>query len=406
MQAIPCWLLSRILSCMLINCHFKAKSRLRSCLKIVGFVLVAMASIAQAKTSKEQCTPVEGLQEKLGPIRDQSDVGWCYANTAADMLTAYYDTSKMGYMSVLQLAIIYNLSWETSLNFFDGGSVARTLKTALRTANASDRSQDLLKFGFCPESLESEEMSMGPQSALSLKVGKLMDLKTSFDLGRFDLVKNQIFRGKYLNLLSQGGFVDAIPEQSLYQALEKSTPGNFLLHFSDLLCGARRFYNSNKDLNVITHMKTGTTQLKNSKGELCTVPVEFDLVKDVHRQLDQKNLVAASLSMELIKAGGDLERGRQVYSGHALSVVDRRWQNGSCQLKLRNSWGSKCDIKIDESQKTSRYSKYIKECDQGYLWVNESDFLKASENISYLSVGQDQFPQVIPLSEANHCPQH
>jgi hypothetical protein len=64
------------------------------------------------------------------------------------------------------------------------------------------------------------------------------------------------------------------------------------------------------------------------------------------------------------------------FSGfHASTVIARRWNNGRCEYKVRNSWGRSC----------SSYLKEI-ECNrwEGSYWVKDETFYKMA--ISFTAI--------------------
>lgn len=57
-------------------------------------ILVSLSSQGLAlPTSESQCRPTPKITELVGEVRDQKDVGWCFANSGADLLTATYKDS-------------------------------------------------------------------------------------------------------------------------------------------------------------------------------------------------------------------------------------------------------------------------------------------------------------------------
>jgi len=64
------------------------------------------------KSTIETCTPVD-LRNKLGPLRDQGKTGWCFAYTAADLLTA-----KLG-KEVSAIGVAISTKTDSIYSFFD-----------------------------------------------------------------------------------------------------------------------------------------------------------------------------------------------------------------------------------------------------------------------------------------------
>ena len=64
-------------------------------------------------TSQKDCFPLDLRNENLGQVRNQHQVSWCYAFTAADMLGFTFDEQEK--VSAADIAIGYN---ETKVGLF------------------------------------------------------------------------------------------------------------------------------------------------------------------------------------------------------------------------------------------------------------------------------------------------
>lgn len=62
---------------------------------------------------------------------------------------------------------------------------------------------------------------------------------------------------------------------------------------------------------------------------------------------------------------------------HGSSITGRRWNNGRCEFKVRNSWGKGCSIYNDSS---------IIECnrEEGSFWVTDQKLYEMVETITYI----------------------
>lgn len=343
------------------------------------------------------CTTIDDINDKMGPVRHQGDMGWCYAHVAADMLTAKFKTYP-GYTSASQLAMIYNFSYEENLDA-QGGDIANALKIALRVIQPTDSSSELIKYGYCPDSLENDALTMGPQTSLSTKIAKLKQLKANYDAGKYDKSKNDLFWQQYNEHKTQGSILSKMNESHFMNMLNKSTPRNFLLHFADMMCGPYRNYNERKDLNVIRHHRTATYTLRVTGQPSCTIPVEYDLLTDIHRELQNRNVTGIGFHANFIQPGGNLSQKSFM---HANAVVGRRWKNGSCQLRLRNTWGTACEYTDEKGQRKPVYSSYVQECDKGTIWVKEKDLAQTLDTVTYITYGPDKHEQPAPKIPANY----
>lgn len=346
------------------------------------------------------CTTIDDINDKMGPVRNQGDMGWCYAHVAADMLTAKFKTSP-DYMSATQLAVIYNYAFDNDKNLdAQGGDIANALKVALRVVSPSDSSTELLKFGFCPNSLENESMTIGPQTSLSTKIARLKQLKSNYDAGKYDKSKNDLFWKQFNDYKSQGSILSKMNESHFINMLNRTNPGNFLLHFADMICGEYRHYNQKKDLNVFRHHRKATYTLRFNTGEpSCTIPVEYDLLVDIHRELEKRNVTGVGFHANFIQPGGN---PTQKTFMHANTVVGRRWKNGACQLRLRNTWGTACETVNAKGQRQPIYSSYVQECDKGTIWVKENDLAQTLDTVTFITEGPNKHEQQAPKIPSNY----
>jgi len=180
------------------------------------------------KTSKSSCSPLDLRTEKLKLIRDQKQVAWCYAFTAADMLTNMYDLPERA--SAADVAINYN---DSDLGVFSRwlfetfgrrGSRSETdifmmpHQTGLNKV-ALDR---VMRDGYCPERVFPSEswtkMTRGEGKWLESKT----DLRTAM-LEIYGLLKNQqsltienlSFYYHFKNIESPEEFLKLVKDESI-----------------------------------------------------------------------------------------------------------------------------------------------------------------------------------------------
>ena len=361
---------------------------LASLLPMKSIIFIAMISFAVHSSAalQTECTEID-LRDQFGEVRNQGDTSWCYAEASADLLTGFFKTRTLGTMSAFQLAMIYNYAFEGSLNS-QGGNMADTLKTSLRRPRETDSEDERLKFGFCPNALGFET---GGGMSLASKISRLQELKKIFDLSKSDPEAQNKFSSLSKTYLARGGMLSQITEIQIVNALEKSNPGNFLLRFADLIC-RNRVYNTDLNINVVSHLKTVEGTLVPIHGPSCDEKVDFDLLPDIHREISNHNAVAVGYSSALITPRMNLDA---ISAGHAGVIVGRRWDSGSCQLLIRNSWGSECSTTGPGEKSVSRYSSRVQLCEQGNLWVKEEDLAKTLNSAIYLLRGEDAFPQLL-----------
>ncbi|MBL7557843.1 MAG: hypothetical protein JNM24_18585 [Bdellovibrionaceae bacterium] len=77
----------------------------------LAYVLTLLSAnfvYADQTLDERSCTDVD-VSDQLGPIRNQGNIGWCYANVAADLLTFRYQDELQGKQaSAGYVAITFN----------------------------------------------------------------------------------------------------------------------------------------------------------------------------------------------------------------------------------------------------------------------------------------------------------
>jgi hypothetical protein len=71
------------------------------------------------------------------------------------------------------------------------------------------------------------------------------------------------------------------------------------------------------------------------------------------------------------------DRSLEAFSSHASTLTARRWDPASkqCMYKIRNSWGSRCDV-FDK--------KFRADCEKGQFWVKEQDARNLFTGITWI----------------------
>jgi hypothetical protein len=336
---------------------------------IVSVFLIEDSAHAEAFGSSPQtCSDVD-LRSEIGPIRDQGDIGWCFANASADLLTFHYRHILLGeQVSAGYLAIAYNNLWSAWRKPTEsGGFVSATTYQAIRD-------------GLCPREAETVLLSHGIEKGLSEKLNFLTELKTRYD--------GSGFRATYKWIHQQAEAAKALdspllqmPVADLEELLASSTPKNFLKNFADHFC-QNRINGLPKDF-VWTdpvawfHDSPQIEFDETPHLEAITPVMQNWALKDLHHQLDRSNIVAVDYFPQFfdrpIATPVDTNG-----STHASIIAGRRWNKEAkrCELLLRNSWGTGCHYKNPELQAPGY-------CDGGNLWIPEKDFAKYLTGVVY-----------------------
>lgn len=311
---------------------------------VLTLFLIELIGLLNFSTAlAENCSPVD-LASEMGPIRNQGDIGWCYANAAADLLSYRYRKELNGQsVSALYTALLFNKAVyeKTGISRFspktieESGSVALSLQLAMRN-------------GFCPRTKDNQFMSFGEKTSLEKKLKIGLNLKRLYDQKKYSDLKSQI-----AILRSKNSIISEIPDHRLYKILEASTAENFLKNIADELCEGEKFFPSTEsDVDLLALPSLS--------------PVKWPLFAKINHELSRRRPVAITYFASFFESwASPLEQSDR----HASVIVGRELRGEQCYYKIRNSWGSGCTGYRNPDLKGVN-------CDQGHLWVSEEKFKK------------------------------
>jgi hypothetical protein len=141
----------------------------------INFVILLSLSLfilnksQAANGNKSLCSAVD-LREEMGPIRNQGDMGWCYANAAADLLSFKLRKELHGQqVSAAYTALTY-LRTLSYLPTTDGGYVSAAILMAEKN-------------GLCTRALEDKVQNTGLTNlTLNERLDALQNFKKDWDL--------------------------------------------------------------------------------------------------------------------------------------------------------------------------------------------------------------------------------
>lgn len=344
--------------------------------------LVALADVHAANKTRARnaatCT-FKDLSVTMGPVRDQGDVGWCYANTAADLLGAKLKMQQNEPLSAVFLAFQYNYH-NSGRMLPEGGYVGRALEKALIPKWKLNSELEALASGMCPKSIEDEALDATSGESLKEKVKTLEKIKSIYDRSKHHPDLREKLDAILDDFRRSGNIVGTMSRASLNSALEKGDARTFPLYFADALCSNKRFYNTNAVLTPINHSRD-VTWLFELKGKTPKeVVVQEDLTRDIDFELDRNNVVGINYYVDFVR-NGKLPHTTSEF--HASVVVGRRWHNNSCQYLIRNSWGPECTKTDEQGRKVPRHSKLVAECSRGNLWIDEKHLRAVTDSVDF-----------------------
>jgi hypothetical protein len=316
------------------------KSNLIRCLFLFGALLLLNLSTAQA----DNCSAVD-LAKEMGPVRNQGDIGWCYANAAADLLSYRYRSELKGQqVSALYTALMFNSKFYeqtliskatqkiTDKIISEGGSISLAVKAAITE-------------GFCPRTKDDNFIKQGTGYSLQKKLQLGLRLKALYDQRQMQKLRETINK-----IRSTNSILNEVPDSRLYKVLETSTQETFLKGLADELCQGKKFRpKTESDVDLVLMPRVSG--------------LSWALFKKMNSELDEKRPVGVGYYSTLFKS---YALPIETTDAHASVVIGRKKINGQCHYKLRNSWGSGCNYKNPAFQGAG--------CEGGNLWVSENEF--------------------------------
>jgi hypothetical protein len=307
---------------------------------LLFFAVVGMGIVTGEVRAEEVCAPVDLRKVFSMKIRDQQDLSWCYAHTAADYLQFYHRIPEQ--ISAADIAIRYNRRfWPILLQILKGNEVRQYgfLRPAL---------WDAMEQGYCPEaafpsdewsrvsgSTEAGEVERQPIGAAILQI---LALHAKVQEGRVrkagELPYFYEFRG--------------IDKNRFFEILASSERRDLLLNLRDAACEGRRKALP-RAVGRISMRPRGASAFERIRGHLESgIPASIDYFDGV---------LEDSTGFK-----------RNLNNIHTSLVVGQRFDasRGECQYLIKNSYGEDC----------SEYDPRLT-CEAGYLWIGEKALSRA-----------------------------
>lgn len=281
-------------------------------------------------TNRDPCSPVaNSIIEKLGEVRDQGDIGWCYAEVTAD-----FYTFKTGLnVSASDIAIEHILNYKSEIENLVSTKDSNDYYP-VDTGLEINAAEAIEKKGLCAAK-DLTSNFRGTQLSEALKaLDELAELKKQTPNQETLYVETCQRLGK-LSILSQ-----SLNVFNILDALRKETRAKILGAVRDIACKERV---PAPKLNL----------------RMSSVAFPTDALAQINRQLDKSEPVGIAYNSKKLFAPFAQEDKRAAKS-HASMVVDRKRTGNQCSYLVRNSWGLTCP-----------YGPHSKECDPpGYFWVS------------------------------------
>jgi hypothetical protein len=295
---------------------------------------------------KNDCTAVD-FSQRLGPIRDQTDKGWCYAFSAADLVTFRLGPDTTNFtrrVSAADLAFQFNqqnISWFEKFFYGqdsgteEGGWMGESLRASLK------------KGGFCLEkNAPSENFLFGRLDETIRDIRTILDSRQpSREQFCFTYLRVQdMFPGidfdSYAKILAGAQGDNYKYFRSLHEKNCEGKRHSYDLSNEDIIDADRRFTPVDAMLGIIDH------------------------------QLNKQNVLAIGFKTKMISRGAS--------GNHATVVVGRKYdeETKTCRYLLRNSWGTSCGGSLRKELCAPERL--------GHLWVAKKQLRENLDSLTYI----------------------
>ena len=308
---------------------------------------VSNSAYAYYPTTEADCSSVD--LRKVFPLkmRDQGDIGWCYAHTAADYLQYYFKIPDQ--ISAADVAIRYNnrlwprfTQWITRKNVAETGFVRKAI-------------YDSLSEGYCAEEyfpsetwvrIDRDAAGDGAQDRLlSEAIDDLFALQKNIQQGFFIEASELPYYYRFKEL----------SKEKLFTLLQSTSPNQLLNELRIEACAGHRV-SFVEGMDGVSMTFRGPHAFQNINSALGQgMPVAVDFFSKMLNDLDHYHRSLSSL--------------------HTTLLLGRRFNSDQqeCQYLIKNSHGTDC----------TPYDSRL-ECQAGYLWVDESSLYGAMVSYDWI----------------------
>lgn len=352
-------------------------------------------------TSESQCQPTPKITELVGEVRDQKDVGWCFANSGADLLTASYRDLLPPNAQVSSSFVALNFyrfaergNENKSLPFRYGGS---TFLAIDQISKKSFQNKDSNKVPhICLQSVDKRMILQGVQNtSLEQKFKHFQKIYENFqaykaenNLDRRTQILNVLENSK-AELISKKSFLSDYNHSEIINALNAPTFDEAVVQVLEIVCrdssSEKNSVALNRPIQFEHYYSTYLLDANKTPTVWDTVQSkprsDFDYINYINKHLDTQKPVSISYNVENV-----LFDKKSASGAHASTVIDRKYENNECHYFVRNSWGKKCSEnkfvqeykngKLSTERKNVSIYKYQCEEGRGGFWVPETHLKK------------------------------
>lgn len=310
------------------------------------------------------------FNQQIGPIRNQSNVGWCFANTGADLLT-YSHKEQLSKFSETQVSAIF-----TALNFYraqinggvDHDQVFNHGGFILDAINIIQN-----KSFVCPQSLDYLLMSTGYKTQLK---EKFVQFKLFYDVYQdYRKTGSEEKKTTFFNMINslnqQGTFLSSYDKEKIKNVLEQPTLEAATMKMVDVVCENKKIPIVNKTFFARISRQSENSFFNSQYNKMINTEEMFNNLNNV---LDLNHPIGIAYNVEKVLNEPKISSG-----GHASVISGRKLINGQCHYQIRNSWGNDCTY----NHLKKEHNIYSYACDNGTFWVPESDMRNLIDEIVF-----------------------
>lgn len=329
----------------------------------------------------------------LGPVRDQFDVGWCFANTAADVLKhAYLGDFGDSQVSSTFVALNYFFTKE----FKDKKNINSIFNNSGVAVQAIEYIANNPGRPICLQTVDDKMHQRSTNMSLAQKLDFFREQYNDYQI--YIKETNPELRNKALRSLLQNqqkiiqtkGFLSLFDENILLNALAEPTLDEAVMSLLNVAC--------EKESKSITHtikFNNYFTSTRNSQvvdaSNSTYMPKDFSYLDKINKALDNKKIIGFVYKMETVVADKN-QKGV-----HVSSIIGRQYNDKEkkCYYKVRNSWGTNCrrgiivrtlangeSITEEDISSPPVYEDGI-QCDGGNFWLTSDKISQIVEEIFY-----------------------
>ncbi len=352
------------------------------------FFSILLSYFAQADADSSGCGYADASAE-LGDVRSQGNMGWCYANTAADLISFRF-RKEWNYKQASANFIAFGYNYKQ--NSSEPGTYIFTEGGDIRAA-ASYASE--FKYS-CPRELDNVFIFGGLNLQLKQKLHTAEKLKSLFDrrnqsaasLKEYEDFISELNEKKSIITFLMPQFAATQEEAVAAQkaSLAKSLSLDLNLAVVDIAKNVCQPYQLPMSLprDQIRRVHGDVNQYydKLQKKIVYEKPNMLDIID---RELTDGNVVGIDYSINLISPDlKDTDSHASVLVGRSMDKV-----KGQCMYKIRNSWGKGC---VDHWSGTDyqRYNANVKCEESGHVWVTKANLKAALSGFVYIDLPPKQ----------------